>query len=176
MTFYCLGFLFSTDLSRVLLIRKAKPSWQAGKLNGIGGKVETGETSLTAMVRECREETGLKTCRAEWKRFCTMTVPDFMIDCFAGVCGTFESACGTEAEPLELCSVSWMHTGCYQMIDSLQWLIPLALDHLRDGQPASAAVSYGEWSVREVVGGSLNGLSWDEVCKLAIERRNKKAG
>ena len=43
----------------VLLIRKARPDWQAGKLNGIGGKVEGAETITEATVREFREETGL---------------------------------------------------------------------------------------------------------------------
>ena len=34
---YVCGFLFSRDRARVLLIRKRRPAWQAGKLNGLGG-------------------------------------------------------------------------------------------------------------------------------------------
>ncbi len=56
---YVCGFMFSPDRSRVLLIRKNRPTWQAGKLNGVGGKVEPGETAHDAMVREFREEAGL---------------------------------------------------------------------------------------------------------------------
>ncbi len=55
---YVLGFMFSPDEKKVLLIWKNRPSWQAGKLNGIGGKVNPGETPLEAMEREFIEETG----------------------------------------------------------------------------------------------------------------------
>jgi len=56
---YVLGFLFDTDENRVVLIRKTKPSWQAGKLNGVGGKIEGDEHPKQAMQREFREETGV---------------------------------------------------------------------------------------------------------------------
>ena len=36
---YVCGLLFSVDRTRVLLIRKRRPAWQAGRLNGVGGKV-----------------------------------------------------------------------------------------------------------------------------------------
>ena len=49
------------------LIQKKRPAWQAGKLNGIGGKVETTEDSTSAMVREFREETGVDTPAKAWQ-------------------------------------------------------------------------------------------------------------
>ena len=55
---YVLGFAFDNN-GRVLLIRKKKPKWQEGLLNGIGGHVEPNELPLAAMNRECFEETGL---------------------------------------------------------------------------------------------------------------------
>jgi 8-oxo-dGTP pyrophosphatase MutT (NUDIX family) len=54
---YVVGFLFSEDESRVLLVWKNRPAWQDGKLNGVGGKIEAGETPLQAMEREFKEET-----------------------------------------------------------------------------------------------------------------------
>jgi 8-oxo-dGTP diphosphatase len=63
---YVVGFLFSFDCGcgqicpRVALIKKNRPTWQAGKLNGIGGSIEFGETPLAAMEREFLEEAGLK--------------------------------------------------------------------------------------------------------------------
>ena len=70
---YACGFLFSEDRQRVLLIRKARPAWQAGKLNGIGGKLESGETPYDAQRREFREEAG--TDIADWTEVLTLSGP-----------------------------------------------------------------------------------------------------
>lgn len=51
-----LCFVIQND--RVLLIRK-KRGVGAGKINGPGGKVESGETMLESAVRETREEVGI---------------------------------------------------------------------------------------------------------------------
>lgn len=59
---YVLGLLFGPrygGTDEVLLIRKKRPQWMRGKLNGIGGHVEEDESSVTAMAREMKEETGL---------------------------------------------------------------------------------------------------------------------
>lgn len=56
---FVVGFAFTSDKKRVLLINKTHPAWQAGHLNGIGGHIEDGETEAEAMNRECLEECGL---------------------------------------------------------------------------------------------------------------------
>jgi len=52
---YVLGFIFN-KYNEVLLMLRDKPSSQAGKLNGIGGHIEEGETPYEAMYRETWEE------------------------------------------------------------------------------------------------------------------------
>jgi len=83
---YCLGFAFTRDYSghpRVLLIRKTHPEWQAGKLNGVGGKVEPSDfTTHRAMVREFKEETGLDSIPAGWTKFAILDFPGCRVHCF----------------------------------------------------------------------------------------------
>jgi len=67
---YVAGFCFSTDSKYVALIRKNRPKWQAGKLNGIGGHVELTDTNpRETMVREFKEETGLAIPYNKWENF-----------------------------------------------------------------------------------------------------------
>lgn len=54
---FVLGFVYYEG--QVLLIQKNRPAWQAGKWNGIGGKIEPNETLLGAMSREGVEEAAL---------------------------------------------------------------------------------------------------------------------
>ena len=56
---YVVGLIFDASLENVILIKKNRPDWQIGKLNGIGGKVEPDETAEDAIVRECFEESDL---------------------------------------------------------------------------------------------------------------------
>lgn len=52
--------LFLQREGNYLFIEGAPRKWWAGKLNGIGGSVEAGETILEAAHRETFEETGLE--------------------------------------------------------------------------------------------------------------------
>jgi len=51
-------FVIDEDKGEVLLIRK-KRGLGAGKINGPGGKIDPGETSLECAVRETQEELGV---------------------------------------------------------------------------------------------------------------------
>ena len=64
---FVVGFAFTQkeEDRRVLLVKKNRPEWQRGRLNGIGGKIEMGEFPEAAMARECLEETGLT---LDWER------------------------------------------------------------------------------------------------------------
>lgn len=69
---YVLGFAFTAN-GRVALIQKQKPAWQAGRWNGIGGKIEEGESPVQAMAREFREETGVDIPTSRWRLAGKMT-------------------------------------------------------------------------------------------------------
>lgn len=52
---YVLLLLFTKDFKKVLLIKRNKKPF-ANLYNGIGGKIELGETVKEATIRECMEE------------------------------------------------------------------------------------------------------------------------
>lgn len=73
---YVLGFAFSRDKKDIVLISKLKPEWQKGKLNGVGGKIESNEKRYHAMIREFKEETGVDTNITQWELFGKMIFND----------------------------------------------------------------------------------------------------
>ena len=137
---YVAGFLFSFDRRRVLLIQKNRPRWQAGKLNGVGGKIEAGETPLDAMRREFREEAGID--GLTWEEFATLGGPDFKVHFFAAFGDQISTARQTTDECLIVARVTTIQT--LAVIPNLRVLIPLALDesgivkpvHLADERPS----------------------------------------
>jgi 8-oxo-dGTP diphosphatase len=73
---YVVGFLIDPTLSKVVLVRKNRPDYQRGLLNGVGGKVGDtilDETTEEAMAREFQEETG--GVDLNWRRFLHMMTP-----------------------------------------------------------------------------------------------------
>jgi len=121
---YVAGFLFSTDRSRVVLICKEKPAWQAGKLNGVGGKIERDELPHQAMRREFFEETGAKTCVSDWHHFCRYQGEDCVVHFFRA----FKDL---EVESVTSELVRWYYVrelNTYPTLPNLSWLVPFALD------------------------------------------------
>lgn len=56
---YVLLLLFTKDFKKVLLIKRKKKPF-ANLYNGIGGKIEQGETVQEAAIRECMEESKIE--------------------------------------------------------------------------------------------------------------------
>jgi 8-oxo-dGTP pyrophosphatase MutT (NUDIX family) len=56
---YAATLAFSSDLRKVALIQKNKPTWLAGKWTVIGGTMEPGEVPVQTAIRELGEEAGL---------------------------------------------------------------------------------------------------------------------
>lgn len=120
---YVAGFRFYQD--RVVLIQKLKPAWQDGLLNGVGGKVEPGESGLEAMRREYLEETGEEI--RDWECFATLGFPECYVDFFRSFAGNdeFSTARTMEAETVRHVRVSKIQY--HLTVPNLKWLIPLAL-------------------------------------------------
>lgn len=126
----------------VLLIRKLRPAWQAGRLNGVGGKVEFGESPDEAMAREFREETGHE-APLNWRW--VVTVDDSRN--YGHYFAVYSAEIDTEdllgiargqlhriLDPaLELVEVHPAEFLPPDTLASLRYLVPLALDRYLDG-------------------------------------------
>lgn len=127
---YVVGFLFNGSMRKVLLIEKKRPDWQKGKLNGIGGHVEDGESPHSAMEREFREETGLKIYG--WHRLCILSGNDWKVHFFYNWHHDIGKARTKTDEVVIEQTVELIITGNNpHTLPNLSWLIPMAISYTR---------------------------------------------
>lgn len=129
-TKYVLGFLFSYNRDRVLLIQKNRPEWQRGKLNGVGGHIEIGETPIQAMNRECKEESGLEV--DPWRQFLIIESTDNIVYCFRAFTKEMPLALSLPQltdEYVDVYKIAQLNRGGLVTVNHLRWLIPLGLDN-----------------------------------------------
>jgi len=117
--------MFSEDRSKVALVEKQKPTWQKGKLNAIGGKIEEGETPLLAMIREFKEEAGVGW--VFWNELAILRGEDFIVHFFYTFTDEVYQVRTIEAERIEIFELPYaQHLS--RLMPNLRTLIPLALD------------------------------------------------
>lgn len=131
---YTIGILLFQDFSKVLLIKKTKPEWQAGKLNFPGGKLEPNELQIECVVREFYEETNLSIPEDDWKFIGVIQNQDegYEVDIFTALYNYNkhgEPFSNTEEE------VMWCHVNCLppNVISNLRWLIPFGINCHQQG-------------------------------------------
>jgi 8-oxo-dGTP diphosphatase len=126
---YAVGFMVAPETDQVLLIRKNRPAWQAGRLNGIGGHVEPGESPYECMLREFGEETGL--AYRAWTTMLCMEFPGARIWFYrAHVTPDYlRLAKTTTDEPVEVHRIGALLTDAEgkRMLPNLRWLLPMAV-------------------------------------------------
>jgi 8-oxo-dGTP diphosphatase len=124
---YVAGFAFNYTHSLVALVKKSRPQWQAGRLNGIGGHIELGENPNEAMVREFLEETGVKTKADDWRLYQVLQSNLWEVSFFYTICNIQDCTTQTDEEII-ITDVNNLPGNC---ITNLYWLIPLAVYHNR---------------------------------------------
>jgi len=143
---YAVGFIHNDN--DVALIRKDRPQWQAGFLNGIGGKLEPGESPHDAMIRECHEEAGRFI--GPWEHFLTLEGTTARVFCFAVYdeydehIYKLEQQPG-ESEPIEIWRMDNLNKGEYAQwngtflqsatVPNLKWIIPLMMQRAKYSKP-----------------------------------------
>ncbi len=123
---YCLGFMFNEKHTDVLLINKERPEWQKGLINGIGGKLEEGENSISAMVREFREETGIDSNESDWRYVVTMYRYDWEVDVYTTTSDMIFYAQDKTDESTVVLPLGELDG--FPLISNLYWLLPMCLD------------------------------------------------
>lgn len=148
---YVVGFLFSSDLEEVVLIRKLRPSWQENKLNGVGGKLEPHELTMeggifAAMEREFFEETGLMTGPAAgilWSNVATLSGKDYCVNVFSALTDykILHSVTSKTEERVEVHLVRNVRREI--TVPNLAWLVPLCMTSHKDKNFRRAIAYYG---------------------------------
>jgi len=137
---YTLGFVSKPDFSEVLLVHKNRPDWQAGKLNGVGGKIEAGEESVDGLVREVLEETGVATNKDDWTYFGEIKGKEWRVDLYTMIYSRKPSDFSTTTDE----KIEWFRVDSLprNILDNLAWMIPLAIDVLKNKEIKSCVVKY----------------------------------
>jgi 8-oxo-dGTP diphosphatase len=125
-TKYVLGLLFNQNLTEVALIRKNRPDWQKGYLNGIGGKVEENESIQEAMRREFFEETGC--VLYDWESIGEMEGDNFIVYVFKRAAMTLHGVKTMTDEEVIKVKVDEIYLRRNEMISNIPWLIYACLD------------------------------------------------
>lgn len=119
---YVVGFLISNH-SDVALIRKQRPEWQRGFLNGIGGHIEKGESAHDAMRREFEEETGNNL--TGWHEFISVRGIGYELHYFsAHIPSRMRLKKTTDEKPGWFNIQAILKQG--KILANLHWLIPMA--------------------------------------------------
>lgn len=125
---YVVGFLFDEEATLVALIKKNRPSWQQGKLNGIGGKIDPGEFPAEAIHREFIEETGVEI--NNWTRIVLLDAPHYNLHIFVSRSNLLFNVKTITDEHVGIYPVSEINR--MNVIPNLRWLIPFAIHYNND--------------------------------------------
>lgn len=128
-----MGFLFPNDLpGSVVLLRKRtrkEPGleWMDGLLNGIGGKVERGESGKQAMARECEEEAGIQV--STWEQVAVVTDGTFQLEVFRAHVpeALMVPSRNDVGEPFMIGKCTDVLAQRVPVVPNLQWLLPMAM-------------------------------------------------
>lgn len=139
---YTVGFIFNTDLTKVLLVHKTAPAWQVGLINGVGGKIEEGEKSIDCIVREVKEETNLSIHKRNWL---SVGILDggATVEVYGAIYkGETFKPYVFEKEKIEWFSVNKLPSN---LITNLTWLIPLTIEKIKFRKVRRIKVKYTEF-------------------------------
>jgi hypothetical protein len=147
---YTVGFIFDPRFEIVALMRKNRPAWQAGKLNGIGGKFEAVDNNnpRVCMLREAKEEAvwehkplggelrSYELDKLSWKQFARIagkknvitTTRLWVVHCFYTICENPICVRSREPDqPIEVIGVNDIARLQRECTHNTPWLLQMAV-------------------------------------------------
>jgi 8-oxo-dGTP diphosphatase len=133
---YVNGFMINPVTRDVLFIKKNRPTFQVGKWNGIGGKLEKGESPIEAMVREFREETGVVTAQNDWEHTITLTgkgdegvglllYAGFKVHFYRMFVEKMPDFHQMTDEYVAVGNLAYLYRDDFPTLDNMKWILPL---------------------------------------------------
>ena len=120
---FVLALLFTGNGKEVVLMRRTRPAWQAGRVNALGGAIRSGESAPVAARREVREECGVDV--AEWTEVLVWEDAEYRMHVLSTMSELARGARTLEDQEIFLVDVGALPAN---VIENLRWLVPLALD------------------------------------------------
>lgn len=143
---YVAGFAFSKGNregigqgTRVLMVKKNRPEWQAGLLNAIGGHIEPGESPYQAMVREFLEEVGMLQLR--WTHYVTLTGEGFRVYFYYAYMNIDTYHSDTDEQIVNVLTGDMLWGTGEEALPNIPWLIAMARSMKRGERAKSFQVS-----------------------------------
>ena len=122
------GLAFDPTRNMVVMVHKQTgPQCVIGNWNGVGGKIDPGETPIQAMRREFREETGVDLSEDYWTQFAMLIAEHYDLFFFWAESDSVFSCRTMEKEPIKL----WLARDLMQeanLMGNMRWMVPFIQD------------------------------------------------
>lgn len=122
------GLVFDPSRNFVaMILKKTGPACVVGNWNGIGGKMDPGESPLAAMVREFKEETGLHLPGAMWTQFATGEADNYDLHFFWAETPDIHDVRTVEKEIVRVWHVDDLMRE-RNVMHNMRWMVPFIQD------------------------------------------------
>lgn len=126
---YVVGLCFDPTYNMVaMVLKRSGPPCVIGNWNGVGGKIDPGETPVQAMAREFREETGVQVPEEDWNQFAVLNANDYDLHFFQAATPEVFGVRTVEREEIRL----WLGRDIIaesNLMHNMRWMIPFLQDY-----------------------------------------------